>query len=174
MSQENYEKFAILLTRHEPDLRRYVYSLLGNRAEADDVMQETSLALWRKFGEYDAEQPFIRWAMRFAYWEVKRHRKSETRRKQRFSDETLQLLAEEYAEDQSLLSAQRRILGGCMKKLPEDDRSLLELRYSARMTVPQICDQTEHEAKRLYRTFDRIRDSLMACVTKQMAQEGWT
>ncbi len=39
-------------------IRRYVRGLIPNRVDADDVMQETSLALWRKFDEYCPEQPF--------------------------------------------------------------------------------------------------------------------
>ena len=40
--------------------------------DADDIMQETSMALWQKFADYDADRSFLPWALRFAYFQTKR------------------------------------------------------------------------------------------------------
>ena len=58
------DNFIGLYSKHEPNIRRYVYSLVGDASDTEDVMQETAMALWRKFEDYDPSQPFIGWALR--------------------------------------------------------------------------------------------------------------
>ncbi len=45
---------------------RYVAALVPNVADAEDIVQQTALALWEKFDAYDPSQPFTPWAWRFA------------------------------------------------------------------------------------------------------------
>ena len=47
---------------------------MSNRADADDIIQETLKALWEKFDDYDPERPFLSWANRFVYCQVQMHR----------------------------------------------------------------------------------------------------
>ena len=41
------ERIVGLIARHQPEIHRYVLSLLPDRMLADDVVQETTLVLWR-------------------------------------------------------------------------------------------------------------------------------
>ena len=41
-------EFVQLLTSNQSRLYAYVLSLLGDRTQAEDVMQETNAVLWRK------------------------------------------------------------------------------------------------------------------------------
>ncbi len=58
-----------LLARHQEELFRYIFALMPHEEDARDVLQETSVALFRKFAEYDPAKPFLAWAYRFAYVE---------------------------------------------------------------------------------------------------------
>ncbi len=78
-SHEPLEQLLLLLTEHQQALFRYAFSLLPSEADARDVMQETSLALMRKFSQYDATKPFLPWAYRFAYLQVLKHRQKQQR-----------------------------------------------------------------------------------------------
>ena len=46
------ERFVRLLSQNEREIRRYIATLLPDRNAADDVMHETSIALWNKCDEY--------------------------------------------------------------------------------------------------------------------------
>ena len=70
----DHEKFIKLFSQSQPDIRRYIYSLCQNMSDMEDILQETSLSLWRKFDQYDHKQPFLNWAFRFAYFEVMKYR----------------------------------------------------------------------------------------------------
>ena len=68
------EQLLRLLAEHQDDLFRYVFSLLPNSEDVKDILQETYVALTRKFGEYDPAKPFLPWAYGFAYMQVLKHR----------------------------------------------------------------------------------------------------
>jgi RNA polymerase sigma-70 factor (ECF subfamily) len=65
--------------RHQEDLFRYIYSLLPHQEDARDALQETSVALYRKFADYDPDKPFLAWAYGFAYLEVLKQRERNQR-----------------------------------------------------------------------------------------------
>lgn len=140
--------------------------------DMEDILQETSLALWRKFEQYDHKQPFLNWAFRFAYYEVMKFRE---KKKKAYSlcEETLKILSEEYMSDFGKLKAQRRILQQCVLKLPQHEQELVDLRYNKRMTVTSINQQFEETGKKIYRAFERIREKLFKCVDVTLTEEGW-
>jgi RNA polymerase sigma-70 factor (ECF subfamily) len=43
------EQLVRLLMKHQDDLFRYIFSLLPHEEDARDVLQETSVSLYRKF-----------------------------------------------------------------------------------------------------------------------------
>lgn len=168
------ELFVRLLTQYERNLRRYVTSLLPDRSGVDDVLQETSVALWKKFDDYRPDEPFIPWACRFAYFEVLKHRKNSRNQRLRFSDEVVEALAQERLAHQGLLDAQATALEGCLAKLPPSDRELIEKRYGGESSVADFARDAGLPAKPLYRAMERIRRGLLECVNRRLALEGWT
>src|SRR5574339_85077 len=60
------QRFLSLFLRSEREIFRYVAALVPNIADAEDIVQQTALALWEKFDAYDPNQPFTPWACRFA------------------------------------------------------------------------------------------------------------
>ena len=60
------QRFLSLFLRSEREIFRYVAALVPNVADAEDIVQQTALALWEKFDSYDPDQPFTPWACRLA------------------------------------------------------------------------------------------------------------
>jgi RNA polymerase sigma-70 factor (ECF subfamily) len=89
------DDFAALYSQCHLDLLRYAMSLLPDRSQAEDVVQETARALWKKKDEFDPDQPFWPWAKKFAWFEVMRHRKKMAIRRKYFADELIEALAAE-------------------------------------------------------------------------------
>ena len=168
----DHERFIALFSQSQPDIRRYIYSLCQNMDDMEDILQETSLALWRKFDQYDNKQPFLNWAFRFAYYEVMKFRE---KRKKRHSlcEDTLKILAEEHGDNLEIIKAQRKVLNQCVAKLPEHEKELVELRYGKQMTVKTINEMFKESGKKIYRAFERIREKLFRCVDMTLSEEGW-
>lgn len=164
-----HEQFVRLLSAHDRELRRYILTLLPDRSAADDVMQETSIALWRKLDEYQDDLPFLNWACRFAYYEVLKHRKRQQVRNRRFCEATFEAIAKERVDEQEHLEARRGALEECLSEISESDRELVGLRYATGATVAELAQEIEQSAKRLYRELERIRRYLLHCVRQRLS-----
>lgn len=171
MSSNDLEQFVRLLAQHDRQIYRYVLTLLPNASDAEDVLQETAAALWRKAETYDPAQPFFTWACGFARVEVMRFRRRASRRPL-FDDVLLQTLADERAALQAELEARRVALDHCLELLTEHDHRLLERRYNTQASIADLARQSRIPAKRLYHALDRIRRRLMECITARLAEEG--
>src|ERR1044071_2725753 len=60
------QRFLSLFLRSEKEIFRYVAALVPNIYDAEDIVQQTALALWEKFDAYNPALPFTPWACRFA------------------------------------------------------------------------------------------------------------
>ena len=69
--------FTELVIRHHAACLRYASHLLGDRMEAEDVVQETLLRAYRSLGRYEERQQFRSWLFRIL---VNRCRTAATRR----------------------------------------------------------------------------------------------
>ena len=66
-------EYSQLLTSIQKSLYAFILSLLPNRSEAEDVLQETNLILCQKASEYDEDGHFQGWAFKIARYQVMKH-----------------------------------------------------------------------------------------------------
>ena len=62
--------FAGRLRSHQVQIFGYIYSLVRNFDDDDDLFQQTSLAMWNKYDKYDPGRSFVAWACVVARFEV--------------------------------------------------------------------------------------------------------
>jgi len=55
------ESFNPLVTRYAPRIRAYLFRMVRNREEAEDLTQETFIKAFRALPRFRAERPFRRW-----------------------------------------------------------------------------------------------------------------
>jgi len=170
-SSHDSEDFIRLYARHEGRLRRYVSALVPEPADVDDVLQETAIALMRKFDQYDPSRPFLNWASRFAFFEVLQHRKRARTRRRHFSRATVEAIARDYQQHEQLAEQRRQALAECLRQLGVQDRRLVELRYASDETVDSLAKRIGEPVARLYRSLARIRRMLADCVRRRLAVE---
>jgi RNA polymerase sigma-70 factor (ECF subfamily) len=165
----NTELLVRLLSRHQEELFRYIFALLPNEEDARDVLQETSVALYRKFSEYDVEQPFLPWAFRFAYLEVLKQRERNQRGSRLFNPELIERLAREREQHEPVLQARVQALEHCLAQLPSSDRALIRQRYQDRTPTDEMARQSGASRRTLFRSLDRIRRLLYECINRRLA-----
>src|SRR5205809_5691994 len=123
------QQFLSLFLRSEREIFRYVAVLVPNVADAEDIVQQTALSLWEKFDSYDPNQPFTPWACRFALNKTKQW----IERRQRWQALLEHGLAEELAQRREELrpelETRLKHLQGCLSKLPDEQRSIVEGYY---------------------------------------------
>ena len=170
-NQEDVESFVSLLGRHYASVYGYVITLVAKPADADDIMQEACIALWRKFSEFDPNRNFRSWAFGIAHIEVLRYRQKMARSRLWFSEEVLETLSEEVEESQLETDARHEALAKCLNSLSEADRSIIRSRYDNDQCVREISSALNRPESTVYKMLLRIRSSLADCIRARLIQE---
>jgi RNA polymerase sigma-70 factor (ECF subfamily) len=163
------ELLVRLLTRHQEELFRYIFSLLPHEEDAKDVLQETSVALYRKFAEYDPEKPFLAWAYGFAHLEVLKQRERNARSTRLWSLELVEHLARERAEHDDMLQSRLQALEHCLSDLSAADQALIRQRYQGRTRAAEMIQQFGKSRRTWFRELSRIRRLLLECINRRVA-----
>lgn len=170
----NTESLILFLTAHQERLFRYIYSLVPSEADARDILQETSLALFRKFGQYDPDRPFLPWAYRFAYLEVRKHREKAARSPLLFSEDIVELLAVERERLESQLDERLALVESCLAELAPRERELVLSRFARRESAEAMMERFSLSRRTLFRNLQLLRRRLHDCVTRRLRLEGST
>jgi RNA polymerase sigma-70 factor, ECF subfamily len=154
----------------QPRLYALALSLTGNPNEADDVLQNTNLAILRKENVFRIEADFGAWAMGIASVEVRRYRDAHARTRQRFDDALLDQLAERARKPTGELTVELHALRQCMERLSLGEQELLILRYGD-SSVNAIADKWGRSTASISQTLYRIRGKLAECIKRSLTAE---
>lgn len=168
---DRHAMFLALFLASEKEVFRYISALVPYLNDTQDLLQQTALALWRRFDAYDPSQPFTPWACRFALLEVKdflRHnRKWHVLLESDLADELVRR-REALAADMDRRFAH---LAGCLEKLPSRQRAVVEGYYYQRQPIEGLAVATGKTVDAIYKSLQRIRQALFDCVTASMHHE---
>ncbi|HOW64440.1 MAG TPA: sigma-70 family RNA polymerase sigma factor [Candidatus Paceibacterota bacterium] len=166
------QQFLSLFLRSEREVFRYVAALVPNVADAEDIVQQTALALWEKFESYDPALPFTPWACRFALNKARQW----IERRQRWQALLDHGLAEELARRREELQPEfdRRLrhLEDCLGRLPNEQRSLVEGYYYQRTDIDSLAENSGRTVAATYKMLQRIRQTLQRCVEIRVQPEA--
>jgi RNA polymerase sigma-70 factor (ECF subfamily) len=166
------ERFMQLFLQHERRLRAFIATLVPNWADADDLLQETSAVIWRKFDDFEPGTDFIDWALRIAHFEVLNYRKRQRRDRLRFSDETVEVLATRLRNFGDASDLRFDALQHCLLKLNPRDRELVQLRYGPGATVRDVSERVSRSLHAVYKALNRIHGLLLDCVRRSLRCDG--
>ena len=166
------QRFLSLFLRSEREIFRYVAALVPNVADAEDIVQQTALTLWERFEAYDPSQPFTPWACRFALNKARQW----IERRQRWQALLEGGLAEELAlrreELRPELDARLKHLEGCLNKLPDEQRLVVEGYYHRRDGIEKLAENSGRTVAATYKTLQRVRQALQLCIENATKPEG--
>jgi RNA polymerase sigma-70 factor, ECF subfamily len=170
VESERRAQFARDLERHHMKLFGYIHSLVRDLDDTDDLFQQASLILWRKYDEFDPSRSFFAWACGVARLEVSNFLRSRSRSRVYFSDELNLLLLEAQEElTQNELEDRRDALSGCVEKLRQRDRKLIEECYSGDASVADVATRRRRSSHSVYNSLRRIRRALYECIHRSLS-----
>jgi RNA polymerase sigma-70 factor len=164
------DEFARQFSRNARRIYGFIMTLVFNYHDAEEVFQNTSVVLWNKFGDFESGSDFFAWASRVAYYEVLSLMK-QRRRSRTFSDETLELLANEAIAVSDRSAERHEALEDCLGQLAPTDRALLQERYYFQRPPKKIAAMQSRSIHSVYRALNRIHNLLLNCVQRTLAQE---
>lgn len=172
-SDERTEVYLRLLGQHERQLAAFVYSLVPRASDADDILQDVKLTLWRQFASFEQGTNFAAWARQIATHQILNFRRSQNRRQSGMVDSSfIEAVAGEIDRRAADLDRRSEALQNCLRKLSAGHRKIILWRYFDNCGVEEIATRSQRSVEAVYQLLSRIRGSLNECVRRQLALEA--
>ncbi|VAX37452.1 hypothetical protein MNBD_PLANCTO02-1239 [hydrothermal vent metagenome] len=172
---ENREKateFVWHYTMHSRRIYTYVYSLVFDRSDADDIYQDVGILLWEKFDQFEKGSNFAAWACKIAWLKVLEYRRKKKRLPAVLDQAVLERLSSKFEGSYQKADAERDALENCLAKLSEKDSQLIIERYQKEGSPQQLALNRGQAVERVYTSLKRIRRTLLECVTRTLSGEA--
>ncbi|MEA2711671.1 MAG: hypothetical protein QOF78_4272 [Phycisphaerales bacterium] len=169
---EDRKRLMTLMTRHQRQLFSYIYVLVPNRSDAEDLLQETSLVICEKFHEFKEGTDFVAWACQIAYWRVRYSRQKFARSKVVFDQDIVDVVARTASSMVDELDERHEALAHCLQRLHPRDRELLIARYEPGGSVDEAARRSGRTLQTAYKALGRLRKLLLDCVSTRLAGAG--
>jgi len=166
-------EFLAQVTKAQRSLYGFISTLVWRPADAEDVLQETNLVLWRKAAEFDPSRDFMPWALRIAQLQAMAHLKKQ-RRRPLYNTDLLDRIADEAVLHADATDRRRQALAHCLQKLSEKHRYLVATRYEPGGSVNAMAAANGKQPKAVSETLRRIRRGLLDCIQSTLAAEAAT
>lgn len=153
------DAFGTLIRRHQQRIFGLGARLLGNATEADDLVQDTFLRVWRALDRFDEARPFVPWLVRIA---TNRALDVLNARSRRAGEEALEALPwEGPSPDEDVDRARlRKEVMRALQTLPDDQRSVLVLRAYEGLSYREIADALELPIGTVMSRLARARETM--------------
>ena len=137
--------FEVFYDRHGGAAYSLAYRIVGERAGAEDVVQEAFLSIWRSGGRYDRARGSVRsWTLG-----IVRNRAIDTLRRQsgkapklNFDDEATleQRPSSDFTDEQALQRESAREVRGALSELPDEQSKVIQLAYFGGFSHSEIAE----------------------------------
>ncbi len=172
MDASSAEEFVRLFSKSQHRILGFIHTLVPNLPEAEDVLQETSVILWKKWPEFQRDRDFVKWACGIARFEVFRNLRQNKRTPLYLSESVLNQIADialDEAKDNRRFEESGTALNACLQELPESDQRILNLRYQYNKTVQQIAKECNRPKSTVHDLLGKIRSKLLRCVRRRLS-----
>lgn len=165
------QRFTDELCGSQRQIYGYIFALLCNKEDAQEVFQQTCLTMWEKFDEFEGRSAFATWGCAIARNKVRDFFKSRRRYSARFSpafEESLAAIVAQVSAEE--IDGRRAALDECLKKLTSDERNLAEQFYGAGVTAAKLAARWRCTPTVIYGKLRKIRETLLRCIDRTLAE----
>lgn len=150
----------------------YAYACCGDLNLAEDIVQETMLIALQKQAHYFPDADFMGWLISIArnVWLRERDRRKIDNRARKFIEQNATLFFEEQLYSEGEWQAERSALRECLGKLPDCERNIIALHFSAGRKYDAIAQAMGRTLSWVKVRMFRARAALLECVRRTMAQ----
>ncbi len=164
------QEFTELLQPNLLPLNRFVFGMVGNQFDAEDIVQETVVKAFIHFADFRAESKFKTWLMSIAVNEVRTRRRTEFRSRTSYFDfDQLERLASATSNDSPFRQYQEnetnRLVQNAMVSLHPTYKEMIRLRaidgLNIADTARQLSISVAAAKARYYRAVHRLSRTLV-------------
>lgn len=155
-----------LLVPHQRQIHAFIFYLVANRADADDILQDTLAEMWNKFNEYKEGTNFVSWGLTIAKYKVYQFVHKSKKYRFHFDPQMLELLEHEASKRNGVHALEEKIeiLKECVTKLQTKEQKMLNLRYEKNLTFEGISKQFGVSIPAIFKAMSRTHARLAQCI----------
>jgi RNA polymerase sigma-70 factor (ECF subfamily) len=168
VDSQRHEEFGELFVRNQNRIYRYICSVIPNRADAEELFQQTNLTLWKTWDRYDPSREFVPWACGIAHNHIRNFLRKKQHKQVVLSQEIIEQLTHTRMENDELLEQRKQALAGCLKKLSPPQRDLIARCYASDQTIKQAAKTSGQTPNAIYKRLRRIRAALHDCISRSL------
>jgi len=159
------EAFELLMPQYQDKVFRLAYSILGNKALAEETTQDIFIRVWKALAGYRGQASISTWIYTIARNTCLTAIRSNAARSMQFEDDKLRATASsEHTIDWEYLLSQ----------LPEKYRQVLVLFYMENKSYDEVAKQLDLPIGTVKTYLHRARKDLAAAVTESRMTKGRT
>ena len=168
---DRYGQFLSLYSVNQKRIFSYILSLVPRRVDAEDILQQTTMEMWRLFDRFEAGTEFAAWGIAISRFQVFKFRKKQHKEKSVFflNDEAFQIILTESSTLQNNPDYRLPALEGCIKRLKDREKKLLILRYENGQTYQSIAETMDYSLALIYKTMTTIHTTLQRCIRRTLS-----
>lgn len=158
------EAFSTLVERYYDHYVRFAVHLVGNREDAEEVVQDTFLRAYRALGRYEERERFGAWLLRILVNRARTVSAMGRRREKLFPDQIDETLPEAAEAHPAERAALREEMGRALDRLGPDQREAFLLHYVEGLSYEEMAAVTGSGVSalkmRVKRSCERLREFL--------------
>ena len=158
------EAYSILVERYFDHYVRFAVHLVGNREDAEEVVQDTFLRAYRALGRYEERERFGAWLLRILVNRARTVSAIGRRREKLFPDHANEALPEVTQAHPAERAALREEMGRALGQLGPDQREAFLLHYVEGLSYEEMAAVTGSGISalkmRVKRSCERLREIL--------------
>lgn len=148
--RHDHQAFSQLVTRHSDKFYGAAYRIVFSQHEAEDVVQEAFLKLWRnpKIWKADKGAKFTSWFYKIVMnISIDKYRKNSKQTNAEFNEEEFEHKPKQ--EDDMIQNEEQKLLGAAIQSLPEKQMMALNLCFYEGLSNKEAADVLEVKLKAL-------------------------
>lgn len=168
--KKHRETYQEIVRRYEKKLFSYLYRLVRNKEEVEDILQNVFVKVYKNLDKFDQEKKFSSWIYRIAHNEAinflkRRGKKHFVSWEDLSEDHKVEAKSEEKsAFDTWVIKESDAEMRKAMKSLPERYRQVLELRYFQEKTYVEIGKLIKKPVNTVGTLINRAKKSLLQII----------
>ncbi|MDA0833837.1 MAG: sigma-70 family RNA polymerase sigma factor [Planctomycetota bacterium] len=165
-------EFVQEFTKCQRRLYLHILSQVGSPVDAEEILQETNVIIWKKYQQFVPGSHFLAWVCQISHYEILKHRERRRKDRHQFSSEFVSAVARESRQMQDELEHRRGIMLECIENLRSADRELIKNRYATGENGKSVAAKFGRPVNAVYQSLSRIRRTLLDCISRRIAAES--
>ncbi len=164
-------KFMSLLVPNQRRISAFILSMVPNKQDTEDILQETLAEMWNKFDRFEIGTDFVAWGCTIAKYKVIEFRRKVKNSRLQFSDSLIRILEMESDQKLKKMSSYIDALQQCMQKLSLKELGFLKQRYEDDLTLTKIASRTGISLQSVHKAISIIHSKLVRCIRTNLRLE---